>query len=88
MALIGDQTPARVENVEVSIVGETVFVSWDPVTETVDGYPIDPDYYRVYGATEPHTEEWIELTTTTQTASSFSIHSGYRFFYVTCIDNP
>ncbi len=88
LALIGDQAPAQVRNVEVGVVGEVVFLTWDPVTETVDGYPISPDYYRVYGATEPHTEEWVELTTTTQTTSAFSAGSGYRFFYVTCIDNP
>ncbi len=46
--------PAAVTGLQVQILGDdSVLLTWNPVTESVEGQPLTPDWYAVYYHTEP-----------------------------------
>lgn len=44
----GSGIPQPPQNLTISRSGDSVLISWDPVTSDTLGYPLSPDYYRVY----------------------------------------
>lgn len=44
-------TPAQVRNVEIQMVNASACLSWDPVTQTINGDPLVPTGYVVYCST-------------------------------------
>lgn len=59
--------PSTVQGVQIAISGLDVVISWNPVTEDVNGSPIVPDQYIVMYSQSPYAnpEDYIILTNTT-----------------------
>ncbi len=88
LSLIGDQTPGQVQNVSIALEGSNIVLSWEPVSQSIGGGPITPDSYVVYGAYDPNILTWSVAAETSATSCSIPLTSGYRFFRITCINNP
>jgi len=58
--------PAMVEGVTVNISGHDALISWQPVTETIYGTPVNPDFYIVLHSERPYCDEgdYVYLTYT------------------------
>lgn len=71
--------PAAVGGVEVNIVGNNAVISWLPVTETIYGSPITPDFYIVLYNETPYTDsQYYYYLTYTPTLSA--THLGVALF--------
>ncbi len=49
-----DPTPAQVQNIGIEMINNNAHVSWDPVTTTINGDPLEPTGYVVYYSTLPY----------------------------------
>ncbi len=75
--------PDTVANLRISIIGDSVQLSWDPVTEDINGNPIQVDYYKIYSSqTDPYFSPSEENLIGTTTETSFNDTLANRGFYI------
>ena len=68
------------ENISISIVGNTVVISWNVVENAAS--------YKIYSSNEPYSETWIlEQEGITDTTWSQQIVDGKKFYYVTAVSD-
>lgn len=86
--LIPDTTPATPENIQITMSGNSANITWDAVTMDVNGNPLTPDHYLVYGnAQNTQVDDYYVLLGTTPnlnyTDSNSGLASKYKFYRVT-----
>lgn len=71
--------PNMVQDVEVNIEGDDVIITWQAVTETIDGTPITPDLYIVLYNETPYEDEnyYYYLTSTAELSA---VHTRVALF--------
>ncbi|MBW6513781.1 MAG: hypothetical protein K0B87_03370 [Candidatus Syntrophosphaera sp.] len=70
------------DDVNVQIANGTVYLSWDPVTSTILGNPVTPDFYRVEASLAPDFASFEVIASTAGTNFSFPANPGQsRSFY-------
>jgi len=75
--------PAVPENLVILVSGDDVQLSWNPVTTSVDGYPITPDGYYVLCSEAAEADDYLVLDFTTGTTYTHSaaLQNYTRLFY-------
>jgi hypothetical protein len=58
--------PAAVQNIQINTVGEDITLTWDAVTTTIFGLPLNPDRYVVLFSQQSAGEQYWTLAVTTQ----------------------
>ncbi len=82
--------PSAVQGVDVVISGINALISWNPVTEDINGSPIVPDQYIVLYSDSPYAnqEDYIVLTNTTglmATHADVAQDNGSMFYIVVAV---
>lgn len=66
---------------------ENSVLSWSPVTQTLLGNPVIPDYYQVEADIDPYFGSALVLASPTGTSTDVNLDQAYRFFRVTAVKN-
>ncbi|HEY3176120.1 MAG TPA: C25 family cysteine peptidase [Candidatus Polarisedimenticolia bacterium] len=82
----GQQLPAGISDLRLSINGANIAMIWSPVTTDIDGGPTSINHYLLYGGAMPVDRLRIETMTPlisgiTGTSTQTPIPSGTMFFY-------
>jgi len=79
--------PLPPANVEITTQGESIAISWDPVTQTIYESPFTPDYYIVFynGSIDPIDGLYYYLgcaDSTSMVHDRVLLHADYMFYHV------
>ena len=82
--------PSAVQGVQIAISGLDAVISWNPVTEDVNGSPIVPDQYIVMYSQSPYAnpEDYMILTNTTgllATHADVALNMSSMFYIVVAV---
>ncbi len=87
------EPPVAVEGLTISILENDVLLTWQPVTETVNGLPIEPDGYIVLFSEDPYGDDssFAELGFVSDTSFQHiqaAQNHRHMFYRIVAVHNP
>jgi len=79
--------PASPQGVSITMVGNSVQLDWEAVTQNLHGYPMTPDYYFVYISSNPISGYVLSSVSTTNSAQHPFVAIGAEkvFYRITAV---
>ena len=79
-----DSPPSVPADVQIDIINNDVVLEWSEVTTTINGSPIEVDFYIIFGSDDPYSD-FLYLTSTNETTFSHSnvtLFNERMFYYI------
>ncbi len=87
--MVGSGIPLAPQNLTITRSGNNINLQWSPVTQDTDGYPLIPDYYKIYSCTTGPNGAFNQIATNITGTSWTQVNGanpGMKFYRVVAVN--